>query len=109
MEFVDNINRKEKEENRRAARVENGENDRIGRDKDIEDKVISKDRQRNREASNKDSEEQEGYIVKEEVKEVDEDKKQTTNNVTNNALFVGSTSELSKMLKQGILNNKEDS
>ena len=43
------------------------------------------------------------------VKEVDEDKKQTTNNVTNNALFVGSTSELSKMLKQGILNNKEDS
>ena len=43
------------------------------------------------------------------VKEVDEDKKQTTNNVTNNALFVGSTSELSKMLKQGILNNKDDS
>ena len=43
------------------------------------------------------------------VKEVDEDKKQTTNNVTNNALFVGSTSELSKMLKQGILNNKEKS
>ena len=43
------------------------------------------------------------------VKEVDEDKKQTTNNVTNNALFVGSTSELSKMLKQGILNNKENS
>ena len=43
------------------------------------------------------------------VKEVDEDKKQTTNNVTNNALFVGSTSELSKMLKQAILNNKEDS
>ena len=43
------------------------------------------------------------------VKEVDEDKKQTTNNVTNNALFVGSTSELSKMLKKGILNNKENS
>ena len=43
------------------------------------------------------------------VKEVEEDKKQTTNNVTNNALFVGSTSELSKMLKQGILNNKENS
>ena len=43
------------------------------------------------------------------VKEVDEDKKQTPNTVTNNALFVGSTSELSKMLKQGILNNKEDS
>ena len=43
------------------------------------------------------------------VKDVEEDKKQSPNTVTNNALFVGSTSELSKMLKQGILNNKEDS
>ena len=43
------------------------------------------------------------------VKEVEEDVNKTTNNVTNNALFVGSTSELSKMLKQGILNNKEAS
>lgn len=33
--------------------------------------------------------------------------KQAPNNVTNNALFVGSTSELSKLLKQGFLNNKE--
>ena len=42
------------------------------------------------------------------VKEIDEDKQKTTNNnVTNNALFVGSTSELSKMLKDGFLNNKE--
>ena len=41
------------------------------------------------------------------VKEVEEDTNKTTNNVTNNALFVGSTSELSKMLKQGIINNKE--
>ena len=41
------------------------------------------------------------------VKEVDEDKNKTTNNVTNNALFVGSTSELSKMLKKGFLNNNE--
>ena len=42
------------------------------------------------------------------VKEIDEDKQKTTNNnVTNNALFVGSTSELSKMLKDGLLNNKE--
>ena len=39
------------------------------------------------------------------VKEVDEDKAKTTNNVTNNALFVGSTSDLSKMLKQQFLNN----
>ena len=31
----------------------------------------------------------------------DETTKSTTNNVTNNALFVGSTSELSKLLKQG--------
>ena len=34
------------------------------------------------------------------IKEVDEDKVKTTNNVTNNALFVGSTSDLSKMIKQ---------
>ena len=38
--------------------------------------------------------------------EVDTDKSKT-NNVTNNALFVGSTTELSKMLKDGFLNNKE--
>ena len=43
------------------------------------------------------------------VKEVEEDTNKTTNNVTNNALFVGSTSELSKMLKKGFLNNKEAS
>ena len=43
------------------------------------------------------------------VKEVEEDTNKTTNNVTNNALFVGSTSDLSKMLKQGFLNNKEES
>ena len=40
------------------------------------------------------------------VKEVDEDKSKTTNNVTNNALFVGSTSDLSKMLKQQFVDNK---
>ena len=39
------------------------------------------------------------------VKEVDEESTKTTNNVTNNAVFVGSTTELQKMLKQGILNN----
>ena len=40
------------------------------------------------------------------LKDLEEDTvKQTTNNVTNNALFVGSTSELSKLLKQGFLNN----
>ena len=38
------------------------------------------------------------------VKEVEEDANKTTNNVTNNALFVGSTSELSKLLKKGVLN-----
>ena len=41
------------------------------------------------------------------VKDVNEDAPKT-NNVTNNALFVGSTSELSKMLKKGFLNNKEE-
>ena len=40
------------------------------------------------------------------VKDVNEDAPKT-NNVTNNALFVGSTSELSKMLKKGFLNNKD--
>jgi hypothetical protein len=42
------------------------------------------------------------------LKDVEEDtSSKTTNNVTNNALFVGSTAELSKLLKQGFLNNKE--
>ena len=41
------------------------------------------------------------------LKDVEEDNTKTTNNVTNNAVFVGSTSELSKLLKQGFLNNKE--
>jgi hypothetical protein len=40
------------------------------------------------------------------VKEVEEDLSKTTN-VTNNAVFIGSTTELSKLLKQGFLNNKE--
>ena len=41
------------------------------------------------------------------IKDMDEETTKTQNNVTNNALFVGSTSELSKLLKQGILNNNE--
>ena len=41
------------------------------------------------------------------LKDVEEDTVKTTNNVTNNAVFVGSTSELSKLLKQGFLNSKE--
>jgi hypothetical protein len=36
-----------------------------------------------------------------------ENNNNTTNNTMNNAIFVGSTSELSKFLKQGFLNNKE--
>lgn len=43
------------------------------------------------------------------IKDLEEDGKKTTNNVTNNAVFVGSTSELQKMLKQGFLNNNKDS
>jgi len=40
------------------------------------------------------------------VKDLEEDSgNKTTNNVTNNALFVGSTSDLQKLLKQGFLNN----
>jgi hypothetical protein len=42
------------------------------------------------------------------LKDVEEETSKTTNNVTNNALFVGSTSELSKLLKQGFLNNTDD-
>ena len=42
------------------------------------------------------------------VKELDEDSVKSPNTVTNNAVFVGSTSELQKMLKEGILNNKDD-
>ena len=42
------------------------------------------------------------------LKEVEDESKKTTNNVTNNAVFVGSTSELQKMLKQGFLNNNTD-
>ena len=38
------------------------------------------------------------------VKEIDGDKGKPTQ-VTNNAVFVGSTSDLSKMLKDGLLNN----
>mgnify|MGYP001456052209 FL=1 len=42
------------------------------------------------------------------VKDLEEDSVQKgPNNVTNNALFVGSTSELSKLLKQGFLNNND--
>jgi len=39
----------------------------------------------------------------------DDSTKSMTNNVTNNAVFVGSTSELSKLLKQGFLNSKDKS
>ena len=41
------------------------------------------------------------------VKDVKEENGSTTNNVTNNALFVGSTSDLSKILKKQFLNNKD--
>ena len=41
------------------------------------------------------------------LKDVEEDVVKTASNVTNNAVFVGSTSELQKLLKQGFLNNKE--
>ena len=43
------------------------------------------------------------------LKDIEDNTQKTTNNVTNNSLFVGSTAELSKMLKKGFLNNKEAS
>ena len=39
------------------------------------------------------------------VKDIEEDNPKKQSTVTNNALFVGSTSQLSKMLKDGLLNN----
>ena len=39
------------------------------------------------------------------VKDIEEDNPKKQSTVTNNALFVGSTTELSKMLKDGLLNN----
>jgi len=39
------------------------------------------------------------------VKEIEADNPKTQSTVTNNALFVGSTAELQKMLKDGMLNN----
>ena len=39
------------------------------------------------------------------VKDIEEDNPKKQSTVTNNALCVGSTSELSKMLKDGLLNN----
>lgn len=43
------------------------------------------------------------------MKGIEDENAKTTNNVTNNAVFVGSTSELQKLLKQGFLNNKDKS
>ena len=39
------------------------------------------------------------------IKDIEEDNSKTQGNVTNNALFGGSTAELQKMLKDGMLNN----
>jgi len=41
------------------------------------------------------------------LKDLQDSNVKTPNNVTNNAVFVGSTSELQKMLKKGFLNNEE--
>jgi hypothetical protein len=41
------------------------------------------------------------------LKDVEETTIKSPSSVTNNALFVGSTSELSKILKQGFLNSKD--
>jgi hypothetical protein len=41
------------------------------------------------------------------LKDVEDQNVKSPTNVTNNAVFIGSTSELSKLLKQQFLNNKE--
>ena len=43
------------------------------------------------------------------VKEIDEDSNKSQKTVTNNALFVGSTTDLSKLIKDGFLNNNSKS
>ena len=42
------------------------------------------------------------------VKEVDEESVSKTSSVTNNAVFIGSTSDLSKMLKKGFLDSNSE-
>jgi hypothetical protein len=41
------------------------------------------------------------------LKDVEDESAKSPKSITNTAMFVGSTSELSKLLKQGFLNNKE--
>lgn len=41
------------------------------------------------------------------LKDIEDDSGGSTRNVTNNAVFVGSTTELSKLLKNGFINSKE--
>ena len=43
------------------------------------------------------------------VKEVDEEKAKGPSTVTNNAVFVGSTTDLQKMLKKGFLDDGKQS
>lgn len=43
------------------------------------------------------------------MRDMDENMSSAKNITNNNALFVGSTAELQKLIKDGILNNKEDS
>ena len=47
--------------------------------------------------------------LQQKLKDVNEDKVEKGPTTVNNALFVGSTAELSKILKQGFLNSKEES
>tara|TARA_X000000368_G_C22896734_1_gene652193 strand:- start:210 stop:650 length:441 start_codon:yes stop_codon:yes gene_type:complete len=42
------------------------------------------------------------------IKEVDEESTSKTSSVTNNAVFIGSTSDLSKMLKKGFLDSNSE-
>lgn len=40
------------------------------------------------------------------IKDIDEEKSKGPTSVTNNAMFIGSTSELQKLIKQGLLDTK---
>jgi len=42
------------------------------------------------------------------LKELNAEEKSSTTNITNNALIVGTTAELQKLIKQGLLDEKKN-
>jgi hypothetical protein len=46
--------------------------------------------------------------LQKELKELNAEEKSSTTNITNNALIVGTTAELQKLIKQGLLDEKKN-